>query len=179
MRLSEAAGATISIEARPGYPPRSGPITGLRPDPDRRAVEAAASDGPVEDLLESCPRGLGHLPTGLPQALGNRPAISTAARKTLHRPPPAFPAATTAPTAAGVSTRYTPAEPERRTHRPAKRPLEPRRAPASLRSDQRSESDRNEWSDSIGTDGRIRRNRQSGRRTARPDRLLRAERLRA
>ena len=74
-----------------------------------QAMETAASDGPGEDLslrLESWPRRLGHLPTGLPQDLGNRSAdstISTAAWKT--RSPLRADAFPTVPTASAVTAR--------------------------------------------------------------------------
>jgi len=47
-------------------------------------VDAAGPDGTVEDLMESEPRRLGSLPTGLPQRLGNRFAIPTGPWKTLR-----------------------------------------------------------------------------------------------
>lgn len=50
----------------------------------RGAVEAAAPAGAVEDLLESELRGLGSLPTGLPQRLGKRYAFPTGAWRSLR-----------------------------------------------------------------------------------------------
>jgi hypothetical protein len=52
--------------------------------PPRPAVDAAGPDSAMEDLMESEPRRLGSLPTGLPQRLGNRCAIPTAPWKTLR-----------------------------------------------------------------------------------------------
>ncbi len=56
-----------------------------------KAMETAVSAGPVEDLplrLESWPRRLGHLPTGLPQDLGNRSADSAIPTATWKTPCP-------------------------------------------------------------------------------------------
>ena len=52
--------------------------------PPRPAVDAAGPAGAMEDLMESEPRRLGSLPTGLPQRLGNRCAIPTGPWKTLR-----------------------------------------------------------------------------------------------
>jgi hypothetical protein len=73
MRLSEAAGATISNRPRPRVPPDPNGSRAWRPDPETGwAVEAD-------------------------EAHGNRSAIPTASWKTPPPPPPAFPTATHSP----------------------------------------------------------------------------------
>ena len=150
MRLSEAAGAEISTGARPGYPPESA---------RSRACGPINPDGPWR-----LPRLTGLWKSWWKAASQTRtPSHSspTDPWKSLRRLRDSHSRSENAPEDLRVyrshhdpdddgSTRLEQQNPEQ--NNPRKRTLQPRRTPASLRSDKRSNS--------IGMAGRIRRNRQ-------------------